>query len=308
MPKVALISGQKRYQNIYQALGLIKDEIKEKIAGKQKIVIKPNLCVRNNQLAITHVEAVKTLLDFLIKEEGIDISKVTIAEGPFDGPLKDSLKNYGYLDKLANYPVKFIDLNYDDFQEFKIFWNKKHSVKIKLAKTILDSDFIISICPPKTHDSVITTLTLKNLLVGAIVMGYLPIVNSYSRFMIHGSPYKINKILFELAKIIKPDLAIIDGLIGMEGNGPTSADAKEFNLALAGTDAITVDSLCSYLMGFNPQDIGYLYYCGQAHLGENNLSKIKIIGIGDIEQYKKQFKPHYTFKEQLEWQIPENFT
>lgn len=297
MSKIALSSGQNRYQNIRASLDLIRNEIRENVAGKSRIVIKPNLCVKNNSLAVTHVEAVKSLADFLIQE--FKLPQLTIAEGPFGGALKDALTNYGYYEVLKNYPISYVDLNLDNYQEFKLEYAAGKFLKLKLAQTILDSDFIISVCPPKTHDSVIVTLTLKNLLVGSIVTKkFPPLVGGFSRLSIHQGPKKINKILFELAKIIKPDLAIIDGLVGMEGDGPTSRDAVEFNLAVAGLDAVAVDGLTTYLMGFNPADVGYLFYCGQAGLG---VSDIEIVGIGEFKSLQKHFKPHFTYQEQLQW-------
>jgi len=300
MSKVSIISGKNHYQGVYQALKLIKKEIREKIADKQRIVIKPNLCVNDNQLAVTDVEAVTALLDFLKRE--LDVSQnIKIAEGPFDGGLEQCLNAYSYQEKLANYPVKFIDLNYDETKRFEVFYNSR-SVKLNLAKTILDSDFLISICPAKTHDAVITTLSIKNVAVGSIVVSRLPPgIGNYTRMMIHGSSYKINKVLASVAKLIWPDLAIIDGIVAMEGNGPTSHEAVDFDLVFASLDPLAADSICSYLMGFNPRNIGYYYYLDKMGLGTNDLAKIQVLGIKDLERYKKIFKPHTSYQNQLNW-------
>lgn len=300
MSNVAIINGVNRYQNVYQALLLIKEEIKPKIENKKQIVIKPNLCVSDNPLAVTHVDSVKALLDFLIQELNVS-QNITIAEAPFSKEgIEQCFINYKYKEKLINYPVKLVDLNQDKTQEFEIFYKKNKSIKLNLAKTILDSDFLISICPAKTHDAVITTLSIKNVAVGSIIVSAIPLVG-HTRFMIHGSAYKINKIISSVAKYVRPDLAIIDGVVGMEGNGPTSHDAVNFGLVFASLDLVAADSICSYLMGFDPQSIGYLYYCDQMGLGTNNLSKIQVLGLKDYKKYKRTFKPHAGYLEQLQW-------
>lgn len=300
MTKVSIIAGQDRYHSIYQALNLIKDDIKQKIAGKHKIVIKPNLCVKTNELAVTHVQAVTALLDFLIKELNVS-QNIIIAEGPFDSGVEECLQVYGYKEKLVNYPVEYVDINQDQTEQFEIKYNYK-SVKLNLSKTILAADFLISVCPAKTHDAVITTLSIKNVAVGAIVVPKLPPkIGHHTRFVIHGSPYKINKILAGVAKYTWPDLAIIDGVVAMEGNGPTSTEAVAFGLVFASLDPLAADSICSYLMGFDPKNIGYYYYLDQMGLGTNDLSKIQVLGVRDVQQYKKQFKAHNSYLDQLAW-------
>ncbi len=302
MNKVSVIYSQNRYQNVYQALNLLKSDISQKIAGKKNIVIKPNLCVADNLLAVTNIEAVLALLDFLRRDLNVS-QNIIIGEGPFDrGGLEGCLRNYGYYEKLKDYNITFVDLNSDESKNFDIKYGKK-SLTLKLAKTILDSDFLISICPAKTHDAVITTLSIKNVAVGSMVVPeFPPRIGGHTRAMIHGSFYKINNIISGVAKYIMPSLALIDGTVAMQGDGPVSTDAVDFGLAFASLDPVAADSLCSYLMGFDPKHIGYLYYCDQMGLGTNNLDQIEVLGVKDVSKYQKQFKPHSTYKQQLNWQ------
>lgn len=301
MAQVSVIYGNDRRQNIYQALDLLKEGIRQKLIGKKNIVVKPNLCVADNDLAVTDVFAVKALLDYLINEFYVS-QNIIIAEGPFDGGLDQCLKAYGYYEKLAGYPVKYVDLNQDQTEIFEIKYDGK-AVKLNLAKTILASDFLISICPAKTHDAVITTLAIKNVAVGSIVVPRLPPkFGSYTRALIHGSPYKINKIISGVAKYVWPDLAIIDGSRAMAGNGPVGGEAVDFGLTFASLDPLAADSLCSQLMGFNPKAIGYYHYCRQMGLGTDDLGEIEVLGVKDVQKYQKWFKPHDSYQYQLDWQ------
>ena len=109
--KVALIKGNDCREIVYQALKKIEDEILTSIGDKKKILIKPNFVVTSRQLAATHVDAVRGILDFLkihFKHQ-IIIGESTISkQGTFDG-----FKNYGYLPLEKEYKVKLVDLNHE---------------------------------------------------------------------------------------------------------------------------------------------------------------------------------------------------
>ena len=295
MRKIALVYGNGRYKNIVKALNLLREEIIERIKNKNKIVIKPNFVRTSVPLAATNVMAVKGILDFL---KQFNLSEITIAEGAFEGPTDRGYKEYGYYQILKNYPVKFVDLNNDDYQEIEIKDSLTPqyftTLKLKISKTILESDFRISVGPPKTHESVGATLTLKNLVVGSIITQQREKDGNYWRGEIHQYGKRaLGRILFYLAKIISPDLSVLDAFEGMEGDGPSFGEPVKMNLAIVGFDFVAVDSLGVYLMGFNPQKINYLRLCAENQLGEQDFSQLKIVGLrGDLEKYRQNFRPN----------------
>ncbi len=208
--RVALVRGEDRYQNIAQALKLIEGDIY--LEDKHNILIKPNFVTVNNKLAATHVEAVRALLDFL-HERGV--SKFTLGEGPAIGSAQAGFRNYDYLSLAKDYDVEFLDLNRDEGVRVQLYDENLRPIDLRVAKTILESDFRISIGPPKTHDTVIVTLSLKNIAVGSLVGG--------EKSALHQGYPATNLNLYTLAKYIAPNLSIIDGYQAMEGNGPPMA-------------------------------------------------------------------------------------
>jgi uncharacterized protein (DUF362 family) len=86
----------------------------------------------------------------------------------------------------------------------------------------------------------------------------------------------------------------------MEGNGPVSGDSVDWHIAIAGTDGVAVDTVAAYLMGFDPQSIGYLYFCSQDELGEGDINKIKIMGT-PLDECTHVFRPHRSYRTQLGW-------
>ncbi|HEB01593.1 MAG TPA: DUF362 domain-containing protein [Candidatus Portnoybacteria bacterium] len=296
MAKVALVKGNSRYQNIFQALTLIKDQLS--LEKKKKIVIKPNLVHADIPLCAIQPEVVKAILDFLY-ETGIGSpdEKIIIAEGSFQIPTSDGFKSYNYYEELKDYNLEFIDLNTDDFIEVEIFDRDLKPIMVRVAKTIIESDFRISPALLKTHDTVVATLSLKNMVVGSLLKDK----TRDDKDRIHQGYKAINMSLAKLAEIIPPHLSVIDGLIGMEGDGPARGETVKMDLALAGTDFLAVDTVGAALMELDINQIGYLTYCQEKGLGEGDLNKIEIVGQATIEQCRKKFKPHSEFEDQLKW-------
>jgi len=285
MAKVALVKGDDRYKNIKKALSLLEDELGPKIKGAKKIVVKPNFVSVSRQLAATHVEAVKAVLDFLFQYTK---EQILIAENAALGDAFCGYRNFGYLDLEKNYNVKLFDLRKDSFLPYYIFDIFGRKQQIGIARTVLESDCRISVTPMKTHDEVIVTLGLKNMIMGAI--DRRPLVHQGSRMS------NIN--IAHLATKVLPHLSVIDGFVGMQGNGPVEGEPKKAKIALASQDALACDYLGTKVMGFNPDDIGYLHFCKEKKLGETE--KIEILG-EKIENCITKFKFHRSLERQLQW-------
>ena len=320
--RVSLVRGDERYTNVKRALELVSDDI---IPGA-KILIKPNLTSVSKQLAATHFDAVRATLDFLTERTS---SQITIAEGTGTGTAgaMAGFKKYGYLQLQESYNVRFVDLNADEAVETTILNSDLDPIRIRLAKTVVDSDYRISLCPPKTHDCVIYTGALKNLLVGAIIrrekwiaaklfslvsrlsknvpanaMDWLARISGNDKMRLHQGYEAMNLNLYKLATVIPPHLSIIDGYQAMEGDGPVDGDEVKFGIALASVDFLACDAVAVWLMGFDINQIGYLSYCQMADLGEGDVSGIEVVG-DKKEECIVPFRPHHSWNEQLYWEI-----
>ncbi len=103
-----------------------------------------------------------------------------------------------------------------------------------------------------------------------------------------------------MAEHVRPSLSIIDGLVGMEGNGPTLGPAVEHGIAVAGTDMVAVDRVTLELMGIPFENVGYLTYCARAGFGEGNLANIRVIG-PPIANHIRTYKLHDNIAKQMTW-------
>jgi len=120
----------------------------------------------------------------------------------------------------------------------------------------------------------------------------------------HGGGIRgINYNLFALSEKLHPDLAIIDGFTGMEGNGPNDGTPVDHRVCVVGTDWLATDRVGVELMGIDFANVGYLNYCASAGRGIADLSKIEIIG-EKIKDHIKPYKLNDNIKEQLTWMNP----
>lgn len=289
--KVALTSGNDRCENIKKALNLIEGDFLDKLKSAKNVVIKPNFVVVSSPLACTKGEACGAAIE-VIREHYQ--GKISIAEGAAMGDTFEGYDRYGYRDLVKKHGVELIDLNdRDDWKEIKIYnGDLAKSETIRISQFLIDSDFLISCGPPKTHDSTIITLGIKNITVGAI--------HNSDRQSIHAGPAAINKSIVEILKYVSPDLTIIDGYEGMEGRGPSNGELVPHRICVAGTDPVATDSVGAKLMGYQPDDIGYLYFAAKESLGENDLSKIEVLG-ERIEDHIKKYKHHPNYDCEIEW-------
>jgi uncharacterized protein (DUF362 family) len=336
--QVALIRGEARYDNVRRCLELVAGDID--LSRKRRVLVKPNFVSTDTPLAATHVDAVRAVLDFVrARYDG----PITIAEGPAMRPAAEGFCNYGY-QPLAERPgVTLQDLNLDEPLEVMAYNWRLKPMHLHLARSVVDSDFRISVGPPKTHDMVIVTLSLKNMVMGTLISRFEhtagsghsllgsvthtleqslprwlrnlpPVTWMQFRYMSHLQPSDkmkmhqsyavLNLNLALLAPLVAPHLAVIDGFEGMEGNGPTGGTPVALHLALAGTDALATDALAARIMGFDPDEIGYLWYCQHVGLGQADPDRIDVRGNVSLADAVRPFRPHDTYHYQKRWALP----
>ena len=236
--RVALIKGSNRSQNIDASLRLIEDEINLK--GKNNLLIKVNFVSTSNQLAATHVDAVRSLLLFL--RERYD-GKITIGESA-SGPARAGYERFGYLNLVKEFGVELADFNQDKWELVDLYDSALNPMKLHFSRQVIDSDYRIAIGPAKTHDTVVVTLSIKNLFMGSLSNTHGDKWKMHQGYPVH------NLNLFLLAAAYAPHLSIIDGFTGMEGNGPISGDPVEWGVVVTSHDPVAADCLAAQLMGF----------------------------------------------------------
>jgi uncharacterized protein (DUF362 family) len=308
--RVAVTAGNDRAANTFAGLKPFEREIASRI-GNRRVVIKPNNVAIDIQLAATHADCIEGILDFL-KSIG-KVGQAVIAESAAPGPTLQGFANYGYPRVAAKYGVKMIDLDQEPYELVHVFDQRDFQPHaVRMSRLLLDPDsYLISAARMKTHDQVLVTLSLKNIVFGAPIKdvgagfgkGRKPGAKS-DKPVAHGGGIRgINYNLFALAQRLHPHLAIIDGFDGMEGYGPTRGTKVDHRVCVVGTDWLAADRVAVELMGIDFAKIGYLNYCAQAKLGESDLTRIEIVG-EPIAKHVKPYKLASNIEKQLIWMKP----
>ena len=221
---VALVHGDERRKNVYNALKTIDKELQAKMKTRKYVVIKPNFVNTTNQLAASHADAMRGILDYLSESFN---GPVVIAESSA-GNTKDGYSNFKYAALTSEYrkqQLKLIDLNDEaKFERVALLDTDLHIVPCRIAARLVDPEaFVISSAMLKTHNTVIASLSIKNMVLGAPLhqaTGENPRWNEKRKF--HVGLRQTHYNMMVTAQRLNWGASLIDGYEGMEGNGPNS--------------------------------------------------------------------------------------
>jgi uncharacterized protein (DUF362 family) len=208
-------------------------------------------------------------------------SRVVVGEGPAlerdTEAILETMRLREFIGPLAN---SFVDLNLDDVRGIALRTHASRLRELYLPATVLQADFVVSMPKMKTHRWTGVTLSLKNMF--GIVPG-----NCYGwpKNILHWAG--ITRAILDINSTIRPDFCIVDGIVGMEGNGPIQGSRKECGVLVLGDDPVAVDATCARVMGFAPERIEYLR---KASTLLGHLREERILQTGEsIESVRTQF-------------------
>ncbi len=288
MNKVSIIKSEYRRDNVRRSLELLADDVKKSI-GQRQVIIKPNFVSTTVQLAASHADQMRGILDFL---KGFYKKKVIIAEAAC-GNTWHAFKNFGYYNLIDEYDVELIDINQEGYKSIPIRNSNGLIFNVRVSNLMLDKDnYFISAARLKSHDTVVVTLSIKNMAMGSVLYP--------DKVKVHQELRQTNLNIADLAESVWPDLAVIDGFVGMEGDGPISGDPIQVGVAIASTDPLAADRVACDVMGADFLKVGYLCHCAERELGEADINKINVVGI-PIKECITPFRLHSLVKEQYGW-------
>lgn len=302
--RVGLVKEGDRRKNIVAALELVREDVVAKL--RPRVLLKPNFLSKDNQLASSHVDAMRGVIDFLMSTPNPP-TEITIAEGGNEDYSGQSFENFGYavLRDEYNVPIELVDLNEEtEWVETPVILADNSEETVKMPRRILDHPCTISVAIAKTHDCCLVTLALKNMIMGTIHKPDRIKMHGYLKHDDRTLPLEaqtINVNLTRLARFLSPDIAVIDGMVGLEGNGPGGTDDVPLGVAAAGVDVIATDSVMAKVMGFEPMELGLFYYMHDLGLGVADLAQVDVRGV-KIADVARSFKPHETAELQAQWQ------
>lgn len=246
-----------------RGLGIVDDEVRGK-----RILLKPNLVETNASAPHinTHPMVLRGAIEAFLR---LGASAVMVAEGP--GHRRDTLAVYeesGLADVLTEDRIKFHDLNYITGYELPNAGQQSRLKTLTFPALFKEIDWIVSVAKMKTHHWAGVTLSMKNL------FGVMPgLYYGWPKNVLH--QVGISNSILDINATLKPHFAIVDGIIGMEGDGPIMGSPKQVGVLVMGRNLPAVDATCCRIMGIDPYKVSYL------EQADNWLGPI---GDGSIEQ------------------------
>jgi uncharacterized protein (DUF362 family) len=224
----------------------------------------PNSAINTNPVLIAAtIEAFRSL----------GASSVIVAEGP--GHRRDNeyvLRASGLLDTLRDAGAHYVDLNMDAVRPVEVGSRYTRLGQLYIGETIANADLLVSMPKLKTHHWAGVTLSLKNM------FGIMPgAIYGWPKNVLHFAGIE-QSILDINAALRVPRFNIVDGIVGMEGNGPIQGAARQSGVLVFGPDPVAVDATAARLMGIEPRNIWYL---AQADRFLGNMADDRIEQVGE---------------------------
>ncbi len=217
------------------------------------VLLKPNLV--ETAPGITHINTHPAVV--LAAAEAfrrLDVANVIVAEG--QGHRRDSwlvLDESGMGPALDAARLPFVDLNHDAVSPVTNLGGFTSLPQLYLPQTLLAADIVVSMPKLKTHHWAGVTCAMKNL------FGVMPgIVYGWPKNVLHFAG--IPKAILDIFATVRPHLAIVDGIVGMEGDGPIMGDPRPLGALIMGANFPAVDATCTRLMQLEPTGVEYLHH------------------------------------------------
>jgi len=224
-----------------------------------KVLIKPNIVYGDREWSVD-----RRVL-YAVTKAFVDLGcDVTIGENPLvDTNAEEEFRKYGIRDVARKAGAKFVNFRKDEQVTVKVE-NARGCETLRIAKTVLEADCVVSVPIMRAHALCMVSLSIKNL------WGTIPPTQRHI-----GHRKSLNWTLAELNKIVGTKLAVIDGTTVI---GAPHVGLKPLGLIIAGNDPVATDSIATYRMGYDPYRIEHIKYTYDLGVGEIDPSKIEIIG------------------------------
>jgi len=252
---------EKNVNKIFELAGGINKFVKK----GDRVLIKPNFLNSkpSSTGCTTDLRIVEAVVRLVLKQKAVPI----IGEGaPISFDTEQSYKRLGVKKLAERYKVRLVDLNKYAFKKVKLK-NALVLNEARISKLVFEVDKIINLPVMKTHVLTTVSLGMKNM------MGCL---SGDEKIELHRRG--ICEGIVDLCRIKKPDFTIIDGIVAMEGAGPTNGKPKKMNLLIGSEDVLAADIIASSIMGFNPYSLKFIRLAQGKGIGEHDIKRLRVIG------------------------------
>lgn len=248
-------------ENLEKALDLAGAPI---IPSGATVAIKPNLGTTNSPDSgdTTDVRLVEAIIK-VFRKKSPNCNVVIVESDSMGTFVAKAFVDLGYTELCERLNIKLVNLSRDKCHYLKIRGGSALGT-LTVPETLLFANFFVSVPKLKTHANEKITCALKN------QFGCIP-----RKKKSYCHPF-MSEVLADLNRIYRPDIVIVDGLVGMEGFGPSDGVARKDELIICGKDPVAVDAVAARVMGFNPGKIPAIKSAAKHGVGKRK--NIQVIG------------------------------
>jgi uncharacterized protein (DUF362 family) len=271
LPIVAIVKGERGHEPVFKALNLI--DYKKALVDYDTVLIKVNFIT--DKTWDTGATTDPIVVEAIIKKlEALPV-KVYVVES--DATITNADKAFektGMKEMCRRNGVEWLNLRHVK-DKVKLEIPNGEALQSIVVPRLVTESAVISAAKLKTHLNTTVTLGMKNM------FGLLP-----DKFKGKYHMKGISKVVVDINTVLKPAFTVIDGFVGMEGEGPIDGTPVQMNLIIAGKDVVATDATAARVMGFNPYEIKHIRKAFEKGLGR---SEAQIIG-EKLEAVKRSFK------------------
>jgi uncharacterized protein (DUF362 family) len=276
-PRVAVVNAS-TYDGLEATVEAGLREVGADVAGRS-VLLKPNLVEFDPSTAINTDPRLVAATVLAVRRLGA--RSVLVGEGP--GHRRDIeyvASASGLLDALDGVDAPFVDLNTAHVLRRPLASSFTPLHELWLPAPVVQSDVVISMPKMKTHHWAGVTLSLKN------CFGCVPgRIYGWPKNVLHWAG--LEEAIVDVAAAVRPHLQIVDGIVGMEGNGPISGTPVPAGVLVFGTDAVATDTTAARIMGLDPTRIPSIANAAR-FLGQGDPELIRQVG-EDVEGNVRSF-------------------
>ena len=253
-------------------------EFRLPVSGRT-VLLKPNLVGLDPERVMdTHPGVIAAAREGFLR---LGAASVLVGDGPsMERDFEAVVESLRFRETLGRLKGTVVDLNLDDPRRVSLRTRASKLRELYLPSSVLQADFVVSMPKLKTHHWAGVTLSLKNMF-GIVPGGCY----GWPKNILHWAG--ITNAILDITSTVRPNFAIVDGIVGMEGNGPIQGTPKPCGVLVLGDDPVAVDATCTRIMGLRPEKVEHLMKASRL-LGHLDEEKIDQIG-EKIQQVKTPF-------------------
>lgn len=263
---------------VYSTINMVGGTKSLHISGGDRVLLKVNLlAARKPEDAVTtHPTVAKALTEYF-QDAG---AEVVLGDSSAAGPIetRKALKVAGIEQVAKETKAKAVNFEAEGFAKIPAPEGSMRLNEIYVAKPVLDAQMVVTVPKLKNHNLTKFTGALKNL------FGTVP---TATRMNLHalGNIRRFSQGIVDIFSAVKPGLAIMDGVVGMDGNGPSFGTIRKTGIIAASRDSVALDAVCSSMVGYKENEILTTFEASNRGLGNGRLRDIQLMGTEARELY-----------------------